>query len=274
MVWNDGVTYVQIKPRTVGPSCPVCGAAVAGGLCVGQYKEGDGGCRHRYCALWATEEENGPSVRKGQLCSLWMCLHAHSNGPLVWVNGKKWCCLFFPCQCGVGESAAIPDGWKMVVIPALLRFRGHVIFPLAPTTPARNPTSQRASQAFRPSHIRPPQIGNPSLWTPGGQGRPPYTPVRVSLCGMYGDAFADCSLCCVCWPASSSQRLCRSLRVCKSQRGSGKVVTLQDLQLNPWGWCWWWVRWSHSGSDVTFRANMTVAANASLFTESLLRMSL
>lgn len=159
-------------------------------------------------------------------------------------------------------SAAIPDGWKMVVIRALLRFRGHAIFPLAPTTPARNPDVTTSITGFRPSHIGPPQIGNPLLRTPGGQGRPSWTPVGVSLCvclSCFSHAVADCSLCCVCWPGSSSQPLRRSLRVCKSQRGSGKVVTPRDLQLNPRGW---WVHWSHSGSDVTFRANKTEAANA------------
>lgn len=54
---------------------------------------------------------------------------------------------------------------------------------------------------------------------------------------------ADCSLRCVCWLGSSSQaeQACRSPGVWTSQRGSGKVATPEDLQLNPQGWWYWWV---------------------------------
>lgn len=92
--------------------------------------------------------------------------------------------VFFPPQCGVGESAVIPDGWKTVVIPAILWFRGHVILLMAPTTPARNPNVTPSITGFHPPHIRPPHIRNPFLRTPGGQERPTCTTVGVSLCAF------------------------------------------------------------------------------------------
>lgn len=108
------------------------------------------------------------------------------------------------------------------MIPAILWFRGHVILLMAPTTPARHAEHHRLSST---PHQPPP---------PGGQERPTCTAVGVSLCAFV------MFRCCLRWPGSSSQAewLLRSLEVWKSQRGSGKVLTPQDLQLNPQGW-WW-----------------------------------
>lgn len=101
--------------------------------------------------------------------------------------------VFFPPQCGVDESAVIPDGGKMVLIPAILWFRGHVMLLKAPTTPARNPNVTPSITGFHPPHIRPPHIRNPFLGTPGGQERPRCTWVGVSLCAS---VMFPCCLCC------------------------------------------------------------------------------
>lgn len=89
---------------TVGPRLFLCVKQLQPyGPCVGQYKEGCR-CRHQYCALSVTGEENRLSVRRGNTVPLWMCLHTYSNSPLVWINGKIWIkcrlcvgsfCLFF-----------------------------------------------------------------------------------------------------------------------------------------------------------------------------------
>lgn len=71
---------------------------------------------------------------------------------------------------------------------------------------------------------------------------------------------------CVCWPGSSSQaeQACRGLGLWKSQRGSGKVVTPEDLQLDPTpstpprggrGGCW--VRKGGAGLTVRVMSNKT-----------------
>lgn len=140
-----------------------------------------------------------------------------------------------------------------VVIPAILWSRGHVILLMAPTTPARNANVTPSITGFHPPRIRPPQEARK------GRGAPRSGPPCVRL-SCFTVAFTDRSVRCLHWLRSSSQAewILRSLEVWKSQRGSGKVLTPQDLQLNPQGW-WWFeggsVCWSPNRSDVTFRAN-------------------
>lgn len=98
----------------------------------------------------------------------------------------------------------IPDGWKMVVIPAILWSRGHLMLLMAPTTPARKPNVTPSITGFHPPHIRPPYIRNPFLRAPGGQGRPTCTSPCVRL-SCFTVAFADRSVCCLRWLGSSSQ---------------------------------------------------------------------
>lgn len=90
--------------------------------------------------------------------------------------------------------------------------------PLAPTTSARNPNVTLGGGG----------------WTQGGQ-EDPGRGLPVGARHVSAWLLADCSFRCVCWLGSSSQaeQACRSLGVWKSQRGSGKVVTPEDLQLNP-----------------------------------------
>lgn len=134
------------------------------------------------------------------------------------------------------------------MIAAVLRFGGQATFPPtlpAPTTSARNPNvtpSITSEASIQPT----PALGSGTgggLWTQGGQERLTSTLVVVSLRVLV--MFLCCFLLTVPYavfagwaPVPRPSRPVVHLGSGNPRRGSGKVATPEDLQLNPQGWGW------------------------------------
>lgn len=157
------------------------------------------------------------------------------------------------------------------MIAAVLWFGGQATFPPtlpAPTTSARNPNvtpSITSEASIHPTPAPGSETGG-ALDTrrPGKADIDPGCGLPACACHVSVLLLADCSLRCVCWLGSSSQaeQACRSLGVWKSQKGQWEGGDPRGPSAQPPGVgvvgvgggsaCW-----SHSGSDVTFKANKT-----------------